>query len=269
MFESLLDCIVGHKTLFLYLFIIMMVVLLVYIYVKKYFVLTSESETIQLKEQFEQLRADIGKLKTQNQQLNSKLNDVNTKTKYGQISNHQLPFSRECMENTPFYTIIGSQFLNNIDDDLTPTNRQADNFSLNNNRHLIEEMSEQDNPTDFENVGNIGNVDNVDNVDNVVNDNDHVSELTSYKKTNIEHDKTINQDKKSNSKDDDESDIIVNNEQLSTVSQTTINSFVSKDLVLDKIINPNISKMTTSVLNSDSLVKNKKRLSLIKKNSSI
>jgi predicted small secreted protein len=162
MLESIFNFLTEHRTLLLYLIIGVAALALVYIYVKKYINLMGENDTSQLKDEFQQLRLDVNKLKTNSQQLNSKFNDINTRVKYGQISssgkgssgnNGQLPFTIECMENTPFYNVIGPHLFNAVigdSDDLTPTNKQVEDITVGDddveeeeaNDRQVEEMSE-------------------------------------------------------------------------------------------------------------------------------
>lgn len=147
MFESLLDFIFSHKIWLLYATVIIGFLVIVYIYLNKYMLLARENETSSLKNDFQQLKLEIDRLKTNNHELNTKYNIINTRTKYGEISpsfkpNYtKLPFTFECMEDTPFYNLIGQNVLSNVirDDELTPTNKQNDEISISSSEHLAEQ----------------------------------------------------------------------------------------------------------------------------------
>ena len=135
-FDTLISFLTTNKFYLLYAIILIAAVVLLYIYTKKFFFIMGENDTTVLRDDFQQLRHDLNRLKDNSRQLNLKVNDINTRVKYGQISkqnNEQLPFTMECLEATPFYNAIGSQLLGAVGIGETPTDRPD---------YQVEEMSE-------------------------------------------------------------------------------------------------------------------------------
>jgi len=155
MLDAILNYLGDYKSWLLYLIVILGSLILLFIYIKKYYTygLIQENENVQLNGDIQQLKMDINKLRINSQQLNSKINDINTHVKYGKIAtpdvqNHQLPFTIECMQETPFYSMLGAHIFSNIvDDDITPTNKPGEDITMTMTDHIsegvqIEEMSE-------------------------------------------------------------------------------------------------------------------------------
>lgn len=146
MFEYLINLVGSYKYL-IYLLLIAVMIAIIIIYIKKYMIL--QDEKIDSNNEMLEIRAEMSKVMEDSRHLKSKINELNTQLKYGTIStSSKLPFTMDCMENTPFYNILGSQLfsniINNSDDELSPTSNRRDNVTLTKNNSMIEELSSTD-----------------------------------------------------------------------------------------------------------------------------
>jgi len=124
---NILSLIFQHKTTILYFLVFCLMAALALVVVKRFHLL-SRLDNSRYQTSLDDLKAELGNLKQNQQVVNNKLQSLNTRVKYGQIKSdaQDLPFSRSTMENTPFFNVIGAGLLHNLsaDDELSPTNCQ-------------------------------------------------------------------------------------------------------------------------------------------------
>lgn len=133
----------------LYFSLSLLLIGLVYVVLQKMeFFATNNSKVATL----EHLQTEVMNLRKGQETANKKLQSLNTRIKYGQIKSgykstpHVMPFSRETMESTPFFSIIRTGIYDNIsdDEDASPTACQADEILDSSHRRVVEITSDCD-----------------------------------------------------------------------------------------------------------------------------
>lgn len=164
MFDPLYQLVTNNKNIIMIMLIVAIFSVITYIYYRNYVIITTEECEYVKKNELITIKNELAKSKIDLNNVTSKLNQMITSSKYGEIvyNNNQLPFTYQSISKTPFYDIFDGIGMNNIliNNEIRSTNQYNDDLNDDNNANKIEEIDD-----------NIGRVNNNQINNNQINNN--------------------------------------------------------------------------------------------------
>lgn len=232
--DSLSQLLINNKNIIITLLILATFCVITYIYYRNYIIITTEEVEYVKKNELTNIVNDLAKSKTELKNLNSKINQMITSSKYGDIvyNSNQLPFTYHSLSKTPFCNIFDDVGINNvlINNDIRSTNQCNDDLMDDTNLGKVEEVEEVEEID--ENVDKLNNVDEIDK--NEINPDEINADHISVSSEDLMF------DEKSNIKLSDKNMELSNNNDLNISDHSIGDNNIKKKITLKKKNNNDI-----------------------------